>query len=154
MALQIWPVAYGHILTRQQLNYMLDLIYDEEALKKQMQEGHRFLIAHGKGDAVGFASYSEMEPGVFKLHKLYVLPSQQRKGTGKFLIEYIINDIKTKAALTLRLNVNRHNTAKIFYEKLGFVVIASEDVEIGNGYFMNDYVMEKRLNTVSTLYEI
>ena len=145
MALEIWPKAYAHILTAEQLTYMLDLMYTEEALQQQMQQGHRFLIVYDDIEPVGFAAYSEIEPRVYKLHKLYVLPSQQGKGTGKFLIEYIISDIKTNDAATLRLNVNRHNTAKIFYEKLGFEVIASEDVDIGNGFFMNDYVMEKKM---------
>lgn len=145
LAMQIWPDAYGHILTRQQITYMLDLMYTEEALKKQMAQGHCFIIVYDKNAAIAFAAYSKIEPGVYKLHKLYVLPSEQRKGTGMFLIQYIISDIKTKDGSRLRLNVNRRNTAKIFYEKSGFDVIASEDVDIGNGYFMNDYIMEKKL---------
>ena len=53
--------------------------------------------------------------------------------------------MKAKGATVLQLNVNRHNTAKSFYEKLGFAVIKEEDIDIGSGYFMNDYIMEKRL---------
>lgn len=149
LAVKIWPKAYGHILSKQQLAYMLNLMYTEAGLKNQMRQGHRFIIAYNTGIPVGFASFSEMEPLVYKLHKLYVLSSQQGKGTGKFMIEQIINEIQTGGALSLRLNVNRNNTAKLFYEKLGFEVIASEDVDIGNGYFMNDYVMEKKLNVMS-----
>ncbi|MGZ8545109.1 MAG: GNAT family N-acetyltransferase, partial [Flavisolibacter sp.] len=50
-----------------------------------------------------------------------------------------------KGATVLRLNVNRNNSARSFYEKLGFEMIGEEDIDIGNGYFMNDYVMEKKI---------
>lgn len=60
------------------------------------------------------------------------------------IIDHVINDISSKDAASLGLNVNRYNKAKGFYERLGFNVIGEENIPIGNGYFMNDYVMEKR----------
>jgi ribosomal protein S18 acetylase RimI-like enzyme len=57
----------------------------------------------------------------------------------------LITAIKQKGATSLLLNVNRNNPTKGFYEKLGFTVIKEEDIDIGNGYFMNDYVMEKKV---------
>lgn len=125
---------------------MMEMMYSEGALRKLLQNNNQFIIAYNSGIPVGFACFSEIEPAVYKLHKIYVLFSQQGKGTGKFMIEQVINDIKPKGAVALRLNVNRDNPAKQFYEKMGFTVIASEDIDIGNGFFMNDYVMEKRLN--------
>jgi ribosomal protein S18 acetylase RimI-like enzyme len=80
-----------------------------------------------------------------------VLSSQQGKGTGKFMIEEIMKMISEKNASALRLNVNRYNKAKSFYEKLGFEVIGSEDINIGGGFYMNDYVMEKRLGTTEVI---
>jgi ribosomal protein S18 acetylase RimI-like enzyme len=59
-----------------------------------------------------------------------------------------MNDVREKGGTALRLNVNRHNTAKSFYEKLGFIITGTEDADIGNGFFMNDYVMEKQLNAI------
>ena len=95
---------------------------------------------------VGFASYAPTkESGVYKLHKIYVLPNQQGKGLGKTIVDFIVNDIKPQGAKKLLLNVNRNNKAKSFYERLGFTVIKEEDIDIGNNYFMNDYVMEKNL---------
>jgi ribosomal protein S18 acetylase RimI-like enzyme len=94
---------------------------------------------------VGFASYSEVNPSIYKLHKIYILPNQQGFGIGKQVIDYIIDDIQQRGATALQLNVNRNNPAKNFYEKIGFEVVRSEDGDIGNGYFMNDYIMEKKL---------
>jgi len=145
MAYEIWPQTYGRILSKEQLQYMLVLLYSEQTLKKEMEQGVEFILVYDGPLPVGFASFSKTQPGVYKLHKIYVLPSQQGKGTGRFIIDEVVKTTKQTGATRLQLNVNRHNNAKIFYEKLGFAVIREEDIDIGNGYFMNDYVMEKKL---------
>ena len=147
LAYKIWPVTYNEILTLQQLEYMLALLYDAQALQDQMQKGISFIIANEGDDAVGFASWGQVDKDTYKLHKLYVVPSQQGKGTGRLMIDHVINDIKSKGARTLQLNVNRYNKARHFYEKLGFTIIKEEDVDIGNGHFMNDYVMKREILT-------
>jgi ribosomal protein S18 acetylase RimI-like enzyme len=145
LTFRVWPQTYASIISPQQIDYMLEMMYSEESLKEQMKDGSRFIIAEEGEEPVGFASFGEIKPTVFKLHKIYILPSQQGKGTGNFVIEYIINEILKQEATTLQLQVNRNNKAKSFYERLGFVVIEEADFDIGNGWFMNDYVMEKKL---------
>jgi ribosomal protein S18 acetylase RimI-like enzyme len=145
LTFKIWPQTYAAILSQEQIDYMLDMMYSESSLQKQMNEGSQFIIVYDNEEPVGFAAYLSKELSIFKLDKIYILPSQQGKGTGKFVIDYIINDIKQKKAKSLQLQVNRYNKARSFYEKLGFVVIDEKDFDIGNGYFMNDYVMEKKI---------
>ena len=142
---KVWPQTYAAIVSREQIEYMMEMMYSEASLLKQMNDGCRFIIAYDNNEPVGFASCQETEPSLFKLHKIYVLNSQQGKGTGKFMIEYLLNDIRQKGGSALQLQVNRHNKARNFYEKLGFVTIQEADFDIGNGYFMNDYIMEKKL---------
>ena len=145
LAQQIWPETYGAILPAEQLQYMLNLFYSPASLRKQMvEEQHQFLIVEqDEEEAIGFASWGPTtEPGVYKLHKLYVLAGQQGKGLGRALLQYIFEAIQPEGASLLRLNVNRYNKASQFYEKMGFTVVKEEDVAIGNNYFMNDYVME------------
>jgi GNAT superfamily N-acetyltransferase len=138
-----WP-TYGNIIGREQVDYMLNRFYSIAALRDQLIEGHVFLIAQEEDNDVAFAAYSIFNQGslTVKLHKLYVLPEAHGKGLGKFLM----NEVRDKAlelnAASLQLNVNRYNRAKDFYEKIGFVVKETVDIEIGNGFFMNDYVME------------
>jgi diamine N-acetyltransferase len=141
---KIWPVTYGEILTREQIDYMIDLIYDPGILKKQMnEEGHVFIMLDQDGSSAGFVDYSLIQdPGIYKLHKIYLLPELQGKGLGKKLIEEVIGRVKALQGHSLRLNVNRSNKAIYFYEKIGFKKLYEEDIDIGNGYFMNDYVME------------
>jgi RsiW-degrading membrane proteinase PrsW (M82 family)/ribosomal protein S18 acetylase RimI-like enzyme len=146
LSYQVWPYTHSSILTAEQINYMMHMMYSEAAIHQQLKDNHHFQIIYNAGIPIGYASYSEVEDNVYKLHKFYILPFQQRRGTGRFVIEKIIKELKDEGATALQLNVNRNNTAKEFYEKLGFEVIAEEDVDIGNGFFMNDYVMELKLD--------
>jgi len=142
---KVWPQTYAPILSREQINYMLEMMYSRDALEEQMNESCRFIIVYNDKVPAGFASFQETAPSVYKLHKLYVLSSQQGKGTGRFMIEHIIKTIQKGGAGCLQLQVNRHNNAKQFYEKLGFAVIRELKLDIGNGYFMDDYIMEKKI---------
>lgn len=147
LAQQIWPVAYKDIVSADQIAYMLHHIYSPEALKQQMADKHQFLVAELEEEPVAFASYSAInETGLFKLHKLYVLPELHGRGIGAALLDFIREEILPLGGTKLRLNMNRNNKAKSFYQKNGFKIIGEEDVDIGNNYFMNDYVMEKNLN--------
>lgn len=139
---KIWPETYGTILSGAQIAYMLDMMYNADTLKKQMNDGQRFILCYDDGQPVGFAAFGEKSEGIWHLHKIYILPGQQGKGIGRFMISRITEEIKPAGAHALQLNVNRYNTAKHFYEKTGFTVLREEDIDIGSGYFMNDYIME------------
>ena len=145
LAHEIWPGTFDEILSGEQINYMLEFIYSKTSLQKQIAEGHNFLIAEANNAPLAYADYSLLKDDIYKLHKIYILPQHQGKGIGKLLIEYIIEAIKKQNATALLLNVNRYNKAKGMYERLGFKVIGEEDIDIGEDYFMNDYIMEKRL---------
>ena len=139
----IWPQTYSAVISKAQIDYMLEQMYNPATLQKQMEEeGCTFIIVYDGKEPVAFASYNETEPQLWKLNKIYILPSQQGKGTGKFILNYIVDEIKDKHAKAMQLQVNRQNKAKDFYERLGFKIIKTADFDIGNGYFMNDYVME------------
>jgi ribosomal protein S18 acetylase RimI-like enzyme len=149
LAEEIWPVAYSEILSKEQLRYMLDRFYSIESLRLQHKENkHRFIIAYNEDQtACGFASFSSLSnvENRFKLHKLYVLPDLQGKGLGRMLIQEIEDEIKSEIQVSLELNVNRFNSAIAFYQKNGFEILREEDIDIGNGYYMIDYVMEKKI---------
>ena len=108
-----------------------------------MEEKCQFIIIYNGKEPAGFASYQELKPTVWKLHKLYVLITEQGNGTGRFMMNYIFDEIKKQGAKSLELQVNKENLAKNFYQKLGFTQREMIKLDIGNGYFMDDYVMEK-----------
>jgi ribosomal protein S18 acetylase RimI-like enzyme len=144
LAYKIWPNAYETILSKAQLDYMLEMIYSIDSLEKQFDNGHIFLLIEDDQNFIGFASYELNcnNSNKAKLQKLYVLPEIQGKGIGKQVIDYIKDKVVLANNLALFLNVNKFNKAKDFYQKYGFQIIKEEVIDIGNNYIMDDYVME------------
>jgi ribosomal protein S18 acetylase RimI-like enzyme len=144
-----WPATYGHILSKNQLDYMLERMYNHDVLIQSMTSNTcHFLITEDADETpLGFAGFRRNYPEQmrYRLDKLYVLPEHQGKGIGKALLSEICKEMKTANAQVLELNVNRYNHARLFYEKLGFTIARTEDIDIGNGFLMNDYVMELHL---------
>ena len=144
LAEKIWPQTYSAYISEEQLRFMLDKMYNRGELLGQLESGCIFLLASEDGKDVGFAGFSVIDPQnkTYKLHKLYVLPEMHGKGIGKILINEVVNLVAHEGGKTLQLNVNRNNNAKDFYLKAGFNIKETVDLDIGNGFFMNDYVME------------
>lgn len=144
---RIWKPTYREILSEEQMDYMLARMYDPFTLRSQMDEGHTFLLLDEDNSPVGFAGFQMDYPekGICKLHKIYLLPETQGKGLGKMLLHEVVARAEENGQSALLLNVNRHNKAFNFYKNHGFVVKNEEDIDIGGGYFMNDYVLELAL---------
>ncbi len=148
LAESIWWPTYSSILSEAQLQYMLDTIYSRDTILAQLKSGEQtYILLFDDNTPIGFASYGPRmnEPDVYKLHKLYCLVHTKGKGYGKLLMQAVEQAVQEAGKSVLELNVNRYNPAKGFYEKQGFTVAYEEDIAIGNGYWMNDYVMRKEL---------
>lgn len=148
IAKTVWPVTYSTILSKEQLEYMFEMMYSISSLQEQETlKNHQFIIAYENEVPLGFASYEfnceKMEKT--KIHKIYILPNLQGKGIGRALVDYISNEALKQSNRAVFLNVNRYNIAKNFYEKMGFKIVREEDIDIGNNYLMEDYVMEKSI---------
>lgn len=148
IAEQTWWPTYGPILSKEQISYMLGALYSSDKISSQITSHEQtfLLLIEEDEQAVAFAAYSprQEDAGIYKLHKLYCLPQTQGKGYGKILIDEVSTRVLAAGKHTLDLNVNRYNNAKSFYEKMGFTVVYEEDIAIGD-YWMNDFVMRKRL---------
>jgi ribosomal protein S18 acetylase RimI-like enzyme len=148
IAYKSWPSTYGSILSKEQIDYMLDLFYSEETLLENLnQKGHRFLLVNEGEVCLGFASYEHnyLNQNCTRLHKIYLLPEAQGKGAGKLLIDAVENLAKENQSTTISLNVNKFNKAISFYKKIGFEVVSEEEILLEHGYKMEDYKMEKKL---------
>ncbi len=143
-----WPSTYGHIISQEQIDFMLDWMYSDKSMAEQFEKGHQFYIANLNGADIGFCSVSA-EPNeeksntqnAYKLNKLYVLPIAQGAGSGKALLNKAIEVAKAENAYSLFLQVNKLNAAYTFYLKNGFVKEQECKFDIGNGFYMDDYVM-------------
>ena len=140
----VFPHTYKEILSPEQMEYMMDWMYSAENLHKQMTEdGHIYFLAFEGNEPAGYLSIQPEGEHTFHLQKIYVLPSFQGKKLGKLLFEQAIKAIKElhPEPCQMRLNVNRQNKALTFYEKMGMKKVDEGDFHIGNGYYMNDYIM-------------
>jgi ribosomal protein S18 acetylase RimI-like enzyme len=148
IAYKTWPVAYGQILSSAQLDYMLEIMYSSETLNDNLtSKGHHFMLAKEGSICLGFASceHHYLDSKTTRLHKLYLLPEAQGKGVGKLLLDKIVILAKENHSDIISLNVNKFNKAFAFYKKMGFEIVDEEILEIGNGFVMDDYKMEKKL---------
>ena len=110
-----------------------------------LELGHAFILLIENETPIGYASYSKMTPEYqerFRLHKFYLQPAYHGMGLGKMMMNDILKDVLSLQGSSLELNVNKYNPALGFYKKLGFSVISEEVIEIGEGYVMDDYIME------------
>lgn len=139
LAHRIWNMYYPDIIGQKQVDYMLGKMYSLEALKEQIRNGHRFVAGYADGEMLGFLSYSKTSGQDYMIHKWYVDVSLHSKGIGRKLFDAALGNIDYD---TIRLTVNRQNINAVnFYFRFGFIIERVADFDIGDGFFMNDFVM-------------
>lgn len=144
----IWRQYYPGIISHEQIDYMLGKMYALETLRDEMRKrGVRFIRLLVDERFVGFASFGPLpEPGVFKLHKCYLLPEFHGRGLGSTLLRHCEDEIRRLGGHELKLTVNKQNVKAIAaYKSNGFVVEQSVVTQIGGGFVMDDFVMIKLL---------
>ena len=145
LAGKIWRASYPGMISPEQIEFMLEWMYNLKALRTELESGVCFDQLFVGDTLIGFASYGP-EAGEMKLHKLYIDPDRQRHGYGSQLLAHVEQRSAELGFRTLVLGVNKRNTRAISaYEKNGFRIRASVVNEIGNGFVMDDYIMEKVL---------
>ena len=148
LASQIWEPTYNSILSEEQLEYMFEMMYSVEHINMQMTEsGHQFFIAYVDDEPAGYLSIEKKSDDEFIFQKIYALPKLHGKGLGRYMFEQGIAYLKEihPAPFIIELYVNRQNPAVDFYEHIGMKKIDTRDHDIGNGYFMNDYIMSMKI---------
>lgn len=144
LATVVFPATYQEIISPEQMDFMMNWMYSPENLHKQMEEeGHIYFIAYEECEPCGYLSIQQQGEDVFHLQKIYVLPYFQGAHLGSRLFDYAVAYIKGihPAPCLMELNVNRNNKALCFYERKGMKKLREGDFAIGNGYYMNDYIM-------------
>ena len=147
LAHEIWPHTFSEILKPEQIKYMLDWMYDVSTLEEQVKIGQLYYVIKEFNRPLGFIGLEPNYPdaGYLRIHKCYLLPETQGKGHGRTLLNHAIDIAFDLDIDVLHLNVNRFNKAVDFYKHVGFTVTGEEDIDIGKGYLMEDFIMELRL---------
>jgi ribosomal protein S18 acetylase RimI-like enzyme len=148
LAREIWRAHYPEIIGEAQTEYMLAQRYSPEVVRAELACGEVWWDTLSEdGEMVAFASsFAADEPGAIKLDKLYVHPKRQRKGYGAALMEHTCERAKRLGMSKVLLTVNKHNANAIAaYRKSGFEIAGAVVKDIGGGFVMDDYVMERLL---------
>jgi ribosomal protein S18 acetylase RimI-like enzyme len=145
LAREIWEEHYGPILSSDQIDYMLNLFYSNENIQKEIKEGIYWDLIYYQNIAVGYIS-CKLELEKVHLSKIYLKSEMRGKGLGKIMFNHAIQITQNQQKKSVYLNVNKNNADSIeFYKRNGFEIIEEGVFDIGNGYVMDDYIMEKFL---------
>ena len=139
---EIWREHYTPIIGENQVTYMLDKFQSNEAIKSQINEGYLYFLLKEGNINIGYFSVQRRDKTLF-LSKVYI----QKKHRGKGYFQKTMNHVTTLAhrefCTSISLTVNKYNTNSInIYLNKGFKIMESAVFAIGNGYVMDDYVME------------
>jgi ribosomal protein S18 acetylase RimI-like enzyme len=148
LAHRIWHAHYPSIITVEQIEFMLARGYTREIILDEVNNRGVIWLVIRQGDTmIGFASLGPYGPKAIKLHKLYLLPECHGSGIGGLALAEVERIARSCGSETLVLNVNKHNTKAIrAYLRAGWHIAEEVVVDIGDGFVMDDNVMQKCLN--------
>jgi len=149
LARDIWYAHYSAIISAAQIEYMLGQRYHSDVVLAELRnDGMWWDKLMVVGGMAGFASYFLTGvPGEMKLDKLYVHPRHQRRGYGGMMIARAGEVAHSRGCSRLVLAVNKSNRSAIAaYLKHGFRIANAVTTDIGGGFVMDDYIMEKPVN--------
>lgn len=141
----IWNTHYVPIIGQLQVNYMLEKIYNYDSLIEQFEKkNHQFYLIKLEQSVIGFLNISSNSDSDFFLHKFYIVAQSCHKGIGTSVLDKLQSILQPKS---ITLAVNRQNFKSInFYFKNKFKITSVKNLDIGNGYEMNDFEMVKHFN--------
>ena len=146
LAKAIWTEHYTPIIGVDQVNYMLEKFQSEKAIKDQsLINNYKYFTIYNQSDAIGYLSIKKEETSLF-LSKIYIKATSRGQGIGKKSMNFIETEARDLNCEKIYLTVNKYNTDSIkAYQKIGFKNIEELVIDIGHGYIMDDYKMEKLL---------
>ena len=145
LAREIWYEYYVALIGRAQVDYMVDRFQSSEAVAGQLREAYEYFLIQRDGQDVGYCAVQPRPDGSLFLSKLYLLRDARGGGTGRVCMEFIEQLARRRGLNLLWLTVNKGNPAVNAYERLGFRIAADVVMDIGGGFVMDDYRMEKPL---------
>lgn len=149
---EVWHEFFPCILTDEQIDYMVEKFQSYKAMKEQLANGYEYYLFWVDGEIAGYTGIhpeTDEETGQKKLFlsKLYLKKDFRGRGLASKAFEFLEDYCKKMHLDAIWLTVNRHNSHTIaVYEKKGFVTVREQVADIGQGYVMDDFVMEKKLN--------
>jgi GNAT superfamily N-acetyltransferase len=146
LAREIWYEYYVPLIGRAQVDYMVSRFQSSEAMAQQLREGYEYFMIERDAQCIGYCAVQpQSEEGSLFLSKLYLISDARGAGTGRVCMEFIEQLARRRGLKQLWLTVNKGNPAVKAYERLGFRIAADLVMDIGGGFVMDDFRMEKQL---------
>ncbi len=143
LAKDIWEEYYPAIISQGQIAHMINTFQSPAAIESQITEGMQYYLTVTDGEEIGYLAYTVEQGNALFLSKIYITRDFRNKGKGREAFEFITQQARKHRCNKVWLTVNKHNKAAIdIYLKKGFTVTESVKKDIGNGFYMDDYVME------------
>ena len=144
LADEIWREHYIPIIGQAQVDYMLDRFQSAKAIEQQIKEGAYYYLTVYQDIPIGYLSYYLKKDSLF-LSKIYVKSSARGKGFGRTAMSFLVDEAQRNNLKSISLTVNKNNSRSIeAYKKMGFKIVKPLVMDIGGGFVMDDYFMEKR----------
>jgi len=140
----IWHECYKDVITNEQIDYMVNKFLAKDYILSSINEGTEFYLVIDEIKPIGFISFKKEDKKMY-LSKFYILKDKRHLGFGKNIINLLINECKKDKLSSIYLNVNKNNPTIEIYKKLGFKKVKKSVTDIGNGFVMDDYIMELKV---------
>ncbi|MDQ6419765.1 GNAT family N-acetyltransferase [Paenibacillus sp. LHD-117] len=146
LAAEIWREYYVILITMEQIDYMIGKFQSVPAITDQINhQGYEYYLIREDGFAVGYLSCKQEEDKLF-LSKFYIDKERRGRGYASQAMVFLEQLCQERNLRRIWLTVNRHNESSIgVYEKKGFRIVRDQLADIGNGFVMDDYIMEKEI---------
>lgn len=147
LADQIWHEFFPSILSAEQIDYMVEKFQSYGAMKNQTEnDGYCYLAVRYDGELCGYIAVKPEDDDRFFLSKLYLRSDMRGKGIASEMMQRVFDGAKAHEKKSVYLTVNKYNTHAVdVYHKIGFETVNSVVTDIGNGFVMDDYIMEYKL---------
>lgn len=150
LAHQIWYEYYVPLIGRAQVDYMVARFQNAPAMQAQIDQGYEYFLVQrslesGNWADIGYCAIEEQPGRVMFLSKFYLHHAARGSGTGRRCMEFLEGLARRRGLSLLWLTVNKGNPAVQAYQRLGFQIAAELVMDIGGGFVMDDYRMEKAL---------
>ncbi len=146
IANQLLPKTYNDIMSTEEIDYLVDVIYSKDNINVSDKENDiLYFVALDDNNLVGFVALYRIGPNLYHLSKIFVKSLKQNQGIGTMLFKAILGYFNNKYVkntnVILELSLNCNNKTKNFYKSLGMVKVRDDDLDIGNGFILQQDVM-------------
>ncbi len=147
LAEEIWHECFPGIISEEQINYMVEKFQSYSAMTEQiLNQGYSYLAVWDNGELCGYICIKPEDDERFFLSKLYLRADKRGRGVSSLMLKRVFEEARRAGKKTVYLTVNKYNShAVMIYKKIGFTVADKTVTDIGNGFVMDDYVMEYKL---------